>query len=201
MEKHLVPTDINGFLTARVLGQSDLLRRISVSLYKHINFLPAPNVLLIGNSGTGKTTLMQAISGFYDAYEALARFRVMTLSSGTSSFLATASMMRRLAWCGTNRSMSPRFRPFAVRISSHTAVMPPQTSPEMVQPAIPVIPPPGIEKMMLQTYCKEYNLPLSTAVQRLAKHNITAFGDMTFEELSLENNRTPTDILRLITGP
>jgi hypothetical protein len=47
MEKSLMPTDINAFLATKVLGQVDLLRRISVSLYKHINGLPAPNVLLI----------------------------------------------------------------------------------------------------------------------------------------------------------
>ncbi len=52
---------------------------------------------------------------------------------------------------------------------------------------------------MLQSFCREYDIPLSVAVQRLARHRITAFGDMTFEELSLENNRTPTDIMRLVT--
>jgi len=72
--------------------------------------------------------------------------------------------------------------------------------PVPAQPALPVTPPPGLEKMMLQTYCREFNIPLSAAVARLARHNITAFGDMTFEELSLENNRTPADILRLVTG-
>lgn len=79
MEKLLLPTDIHAFLAGRVLGQEDLLRRISVSLYKHIHGLPAPNVLLVGNSGTGKTTLMQAITALYDANEALARFRVMVI--------------------------------------------------------------------------------------------------------------------------
>lgn len=79
MENRLLPTDINTFLAGRVLGQAELLRRISVSLYKHIHGLPAPNVLLIGNSGTGKTTLMQAIVAFYDAHAALARFRVMII--------------------------------------------------------------------------------------------------------------------------
>jgi hypothetical protein len=67
-------------------------------------------------------------------------------------------------------------------------------------PAQPQTPPPGLEKMMLQTYCREFNIPLRTAVGRLARHNITAFGDMTFEELSLENNKTPAEILRLVTG-
>lgn len=66
--------------------------------------------------------------------------------------------------------------------------------------SIPATPPPGLEKMMLQTFCREYDIPLSVAVQRLARHHITAFGDMSFEELSLENNRTPSDIMRLVVG-
>jgi len=79
MEKQSLPTDIDAFLATRVLGQAELLRRISVSLYKHIHGLPAPNVLLIGNSGTGKTTLMQAIVAYYETMEALRRFRVMII--------------------------------------------------------------------------------------------------------------------------
>jgi ATP-dependent Clp protease ATP-binding subunit ClpX len=77
MEEALLPVAIHDFLSKRVLGQEDLLRRISVSLYKHIHSLPAPNVLLVGNSGTGKTTLMQAIAAFYEAHEALSKLRVM----------------------------------------------------------------------------------------------------------------------------
>lgn len=75
-----------------------------------------------------------------------------------------------------------------------------------VQPAapqaanLPATPPPGLEKMMLQTFCREYDIPLSAAVQRLARHHITAFGDMTFTELALENNRSPADIMRLIVS-
>jgi ATP-dependent Clp protease ATP-binding subunit ClpX len=79
MENRILPTEINAFLAARVLGQQELLRRISVSLYKHIHGLPAPNVLLIGNSGTGKTTLMQAVAAFYEAHPELDRFRLMLI--------------------------------------------------------------------------------------------------------------------------
>ncbi|OLN29748.1 FHA domain containing protein [Desulfovibrio sp. DV] len=67
--------------------------------------------------------------------------------------------------------------------------------------AAPATPPPGLEKMMLQSFCREYDIPLSTAVQRLGRHRITAFGDMSFEELALENNRTPADIMRLVVSP
>jgi len=60
-------------------------------------------------------------------------------------------------------------------------------------------PPPGLEKMMLGDFCKEFNLPLDVAVHRLAAQNITAFTDMTFKELALENDKTPEDIMRIIT--
>lgn len=77
------------------------------------------------------------------------------------------------------------------------------SAPAPSQPALPATtpptaPPPGLEKMMLQTFCRQYGLPLSVAVQRLARHNITAFGDMTFTELSLENNRSPAEIMHLV---
>ncbi|WP_300160752.1 DUF4405 domain-containing protein [Solidesulfovibrio sp.] len=75
----------------------------------------------------------------------------------------------------------------------------PQT-PAVPSVAMPTTPPPGLEKMMLQTFCREYDIPLSVAVQRLARHHITAFGDMTFGELSLENNRPPADIMRLVVS-
>uniref|UniRef100_I2PZ86 Flavinylation-associated cytochrome domain-containing protein n=1 Tax=Desulfovibrio sp. U5L TaxID=596152 RepID=I2PZ86_9BACT len=75
-------------------------------------------------------------------------------------------------------------------------------APAAVAPAphAPIAPPPGLEKMMLQTFCREYDIPLSVAVQRLARHRVTAFGDMTFEELALENNRTPVDIMHMATS-
>ncbi len=74
-------------------------------------------------------------------------------------------------------------------------------APHVQAPAVAVTPPPGLEKMMLQTFCREREIPLSVAVQRLARHRITAFGDMSFEELALENNRTPADVMRLVVTP
>lgn len=90
----------------------------------------------------------------------------------------------------------PQMQPQPVQ-PGEVSVLQPQPQP-MEQ--LPTTPPPGLEKMMLQTYCRQYNLPLSAAVARLAKHGITAFGDMSFEELSLENKRTPTEIWRLVNG-
>jgi hypothetical protein len=77
---------------------------------------------------------------------------------------------------------------------------PQQQAPAPQTATLPATPPPGLEKMMLQTFCREYDIPLSVAVQRLGRHRITAFGDMTFGELSLENNRPPADIMRIVGG-
>ncbi|WP_167512306.1 AAA family ATPase [Oceanidesulfovibrio marinus] len=75
----LMPNNIYEHLAARVLGQEAALRAISVAIYKHINHIGGARILMIGNSGTGKTTIMQAIEEFYAAHESLAEFRAMTI--------------------------------------------------------------------------------------------------------------------------
>jgi ATP-dependent Clp protease ATP-binding subunit ClpX len=79
MTPPLLPPDIFAFLSARVLGQEDVLRKVSVALYKHINRLGTGNILLIGNSGTGKTTIMKAVRSFYASMEELTPFRSTTI--------------------------------------------------------------------------------------------------------------------------
>jgi hypothetical protein len=64
-----------------------------------------------------------------------------------------------------------------------------------------VVPPPDLDKTMLSTFCREFDLPLTLAVDRLAAKGITAFGDMTFQELALENNVTPDEVMRIILTP
>ena len=90
--------------------------------------------------------------------------------------------------------------PYVPQPGQHPGI---QQQPQALAPqtaALPATPPPGLEKMMLQTFCREYDIPLSVAVQRLGRHHITAFGDMTFGELSLENNRPPAALMRIVGG-
>lgn len=79
MTETLLPRHIFSFLSSKVLGQTEVLKKVSVAIYKHINGLSAGNILLIGNSGTGKTTLMNAIQLFYCNYDFLKKHRVMTI--------------------------------------------------------------------------------------------------------------------------
>jgi ATP-dependent Clp protease ATP-binding subunit ClpX len=60
----LRPRDIYDELRKTVVGQEEAIREISVALVKHLVGHPAPNILLIGNSGTGKTTLMRAVEQY-----------------------------------------------------------------------------------------------------------------------------------------
>lgn len=75
------PVDIFQYLSGKVLGQEDVIRKIAVAVYKHIQGLRLGSVLLIGNSGTGKTTIMKSIQQFYNEHEGLNPFRIMTITN------------------------------------------------------------------------------------------------------------------------
>lgn len=55
------PAEIADFLSQRVVGQPTAVREMSIALSKRLAGLRAGNVLMIGSSGTGKTTLMRAV--------------------------------------------------------------------------------------------------------------------------------------------
>ena len=65
------PRQIADALGRRVVGQATALREMSVALAKHLAGLPSGNILMIGSSGTGKTTLMRAVEDFLAAHPRL----------------------------------------------------------------------------------------------------------------------------------
>ena len=58
------PREIAESLEAAVIGQREAVQEIAVAVAKRLARLPAGNVLLIGASGTGKTTLMRAVEQY-----------------------------------------------------------------------------------------------------------------------------------------
>ena len=66
------PLEISEALSRRVMGQPDAVREMAVALAKHLAGLRVGNILMIGSSGTGKTTLMRAVEGFLASDPALA---------------------------------------------------------------------------------------------------------------------------------
>jgi len=66
------PIEIAEHLRSRVMGQQLAVRELAVGIAKHLAGLRAGNVLLIGASGTGKTTLMRAVERYLAEREAFA---------------------------------------------------------------------------------------------------------------------------------
>ncbi len=75
----ITPPEILEQLKKGVLGQDPALKFVSVSIYKHVTGKVPGNILLIGNSGTGKTTIMNNIQRLYNEVAEYEPFRVVAL--------------------------------------------------------------------------------------------------------------------------
>ena len=77
--QEILPTEIFEELRRGVLGQDKALRYVSVAIYKHTTGRVSGNILLIGSSGTGKTTIMNNIQRLYHEVPEYRPFRAMTI--------------------------------------------------------------------------------------------------------------------------
>jgi len=77
--EEITPPQIFDELRKGVLGQNGALRYVSVAVYKHTTGKVPGNILLIGNSGTGKTTIMNNIQRMYHDVPEYRPFRAMTI--------------------------------------------------------------------------------------------------------------------------
>ena len=77
--EEIPPPQIFDELRKGVLGQNTALRFVSVAVYKHTTGKVPGNILLIGNSGTGKTTIMNNIQRMYHDVAEYRPFRAMTI--------------------------------------------------------------------------------------------------------------------------
>jgi len=68
------PRQLYDRLAAGVIDQANALEQISVSLFKHLHRIKVGNIMLIGNSGTGKTTIMRTIERVFSEDPDLAAF-------------------------------------------------------------------------------------------------------------------------------
>jgi ATP-dependent Clp protease ATP-binding subunit ClpX len=75
----ITPPQILAELKMGVLGQDGALRFVSVAIYKHATGKVSGNIILIGNSGTGKTTLMNNIQRLYHQVPEYNPFRAMAI--------------------------------------------------------------------------------------------------------------------------
>jgi ATP-dependent Clp protease ATP-binding subunit ClpX len=75
----LDPKGLFAELRRGVLGQDRALRFVAVAVHKHVLGRVAGNILLIGSSGTGKTTIMNNLQRLYDTLPGLERYRAVTI--------------------------------------------------------------------------------------------------------------------------
>jgi ATP-dependent Clp protease ATP-binding subunit ClpX len=73
------PVEINDFLQADVIGQEETLKFVAVAIFKHLAGERYGNLLMIGNSGTGKTTIMRSMERLYQSHEEIHRNRVVVI--------------------------------------------------------------------------------------------------------------------------
>ncbi|MEM8931268.1 MAG: AAA family ATPase [Acidobacteriota bacterium] len=73
------PPEIYREMKRGVLGQNKALRFVAVSIYKHTTGATTGNLLMIGNSGTGKTTVMNNIQRLYHDVPEYRPFRAVTV--------------------------------------------------------------------------------------------------------------------------
>src|ERR1700680_4222609 len=66
------PTEIADALSLRVMGQDEAVREMAVALAKRLSGLRVGNILMIGSSGTGKTTLLRAVGPYLPSSRELA---------------------------------------------------------------------------------------------------------------------------------
>jgi ATP-dependent Clp protease ATP-binding subunit ClpX len=79
----MTPVDIYNVLQEDVLGQEETLRFVSVAIFKHLSGERYGNLMLIGNSGTGKTTVMRAMERYYQTLEEARYKNVIILNANT----------------------------------------------------------------------------------------------------------------------
>ena len=68
------PKEIFKILSEDVIGQEPALQAMSVAIYKHLIEHSVGNVIMIGNSGTGKTTIMHATERFFSQAQDFEKF-------------------------------------------------------------------------------------------------------------------------------
>jgi ATP-dependent Clp protease ATP-binding subunit ClpX len=73
------PPFLFGELRRGVLGQDRALRHVAVAVYKHTTGKVSGNLLLVGASGTGKTTIMNNIQRLYHEVPEYRPFRSVTI--------------------------------------------------------------------------------------------------------------------------
>ena len=107
-ETSINPKQILADMSQDVIGQDQALQDMSVAIFKHLIEHSSRNVLMIGNSGTGKTTIMRSVERFFsqtegfEKYSTIIRINANLVADLASSGKQTNIVMDRLAHQAAN---------------------------------------------------------------------------------------------------
>jgi ATP-dependent Clp protease ATP-binding subunit ClpX len=107
-EPSITPKQILADMSLDVIGQDQALQDMSVAIFKHLIEHSSRNVLMIGNSGTGKTTIMRSVERFFsqtegfEKYSTIIRINANLVADLAISGKQTNIVMDRLARQATN---------------------------------------------------------------------------------------------------
>jgi len=75
----MLPVEINKLLERDVIGQATACRFVSVAIYKHLMGERYGNLMMIGSSGTGKTTIMRSMERLYREHDEFEKYQVVVI--------------------------------------------------------------------------------------------------------------------------
>ncbi len=78
------PSEIYEKLRKDVIGQEEVLRFVSVAIFKHLQGEPYGNLMMIGSSGTGKTTVMRSMEKLYREHEEFSKYQVVVIMNANT---------------------------------------------------------------------------------------------------------------------
>ncbi len=78
------PREIYNILRKDIIGQDEVLKYVAVAIFKHVCNEPFGNIIMIGNSGTGKTSIMRAMERMYAEYDFFEKNRVVVRMNANS---------------------------------------------------------------------------------------------------------------------
>lgn len=96
------PVDIYHHIKKDIIGQDEVIRYVSVAIFKHVMGEKFGNLLLVGNSGTGKTSIMLSMERMYNELKYFEKHRVVirlnanTLADNEGNVLPFSELFRKL---------------------------------------------------------------------------------------------------------
>ncbi|HOO55315.1 MAG TPA: AAA family ATPase [bacterium] len=96
------PRDIFNEIKKDIIGQDDVLKYVAVAIFKHACGDKFGNIIMIGNSGTGKTSIMKSMermymtNPFFEKHRVVVRMNANSLANEEGEVITGAQLFKTL---------------------------------------------------------------------------------------------------------